>query len=132
VKESDRERYRGETVSLGKKLATAFKAEPVIDEQAVWEVYAGAEKLIAVLRFRLDYETPGTFTELPDASNQVALLEDARAHLTAAADHLSAKRMIEAVETLRKARNDLRSYLTEKRKAVTKADRSTHARPAIR
>jgi len=91
-----------------------------VDERTVWEVYAGTEKLIAVLKFRLDYETPGVFTKLPDASEPVALLEEATALLSRAGDELSARKLVEAVETLRRARNNLRSYLTDKRKSATR------------
>ncbi len=130
VKEADRARYQDEATSLGKKVADALSATSGIDDKAVWEAYAGTEKLIAVLRYRLDYETPGVFTKLPDASDPAGLLQEARAQLLAAAEELSARNMIEAVETLRKARNNLRSYLTEKRKAETKAQRRTRGVPS--
>ncbi len=63
MSEADRERYRKDVLSLAERLSGAG------DENAVWDVYAGTEKLIAVLKFRLDYETPGVFTKLPDASD---------------------------------------------------------------
>ncbi len=123
MKESDRVRYQAEAATLEKRLADALSAAPEMDEQEVWEIYSGTEKLIAVLRFRLDYETPGVFTDLPDASDPAGLLERAGRQLSTAADEISGQKLVEAVETLRKARNNLRSYLTDKRKAATKAGR---------
>jgi hypothetical protein len=121
VRELDRARYQKEVVSLQKRLADALSNPAGIDEQAVWEAYAGTEKLIAVLKYRLDYETPGVFTRLPDASDTAALIQEATALLSSAGDELSGRKMVEAVETLRKARNNLRSYLTERSKSATKA-----------
>jgi hypothetical protein len=82
-----------------------------------------------VLKFRLDYETPGVFTKLPDASEPLVLLKEASALLSRAVEELSGRKLVEAVETLRKARNNLRSYLTDKRKAATRADRRTRGSP---
>ncbi|HYR04695.1 MAG TPA: hypothetical protein VEO75_04835 [Nitrososphaerales archaeon] len=100
-----------------------------MDERTVWEVYAGTEKLIAVLKFRLDYETPGVFTKLPDASEPVALLEEAAVLLSRAGDELSGRELVEAVETLRRARNNLRSYLTDKRKSASRASKRARGIP---
>ena len=61
--EADRERYRREVLSLAGRL----EAPDAETEDTVWQVYAATEKLIAVLKFRLDYETPGVFAKLPDA-----------------------------------------------------------------
>jgi hypothetical protein len=94
----------------------------------VWDVYSGVEKLIAVLKFRLDYETPGVFTKLPDAKDPTRLLEGARKLLSKSEEEISGLRVIEAVESLRGARNDLRSYLTAKRKAATRAARPLRGR----
>ena len=118
------ERYRAEVVELESKLAGALSsAGSGPDEQAVWEAYAGTEKLIAVLKMRLDYETPGVFTKLPEASDPARLLTEARGLLSKAAGEVSAGNGPVAIETLRKARNDLRSYLTDKRKSETKRTR---------
>jgi hypothetical protein len=94
-----------------------------VDEDEVWEVYAGAEKLIAILKFRLDYETPGVFTKLPDASDPARLIEDASELLARSAQEIGRGSLVESVETLRKARNNLRSYLTERRTSATRAAR---------
>ena len=99
-----------------------------MNEQEVWEVYAGTEKLIAILRFRLEYETPGVFTKLPDAKDPLRLLEEARELLSRSDEEISGLKLVDAVETLRKARNNLRSYLTAKRKAATKAERPPRSR----
>ena len=99
-----------------------------MDETTIWEVYAGTEKLVAVVKFRLDYETPGVFTNLPDASDPVALLGEAAALLSRAGDELSMRKLVEAVETLRRARNNLRSYLTDRRKSATRPEKRTRGR----
>ncbi|MDA4115466.1 MAG: hypothetical protein OK442_02790 [Thaumarchaeota archaeon] len=112
---ADLERYRGEVLLLAEKLAL-----PSPSEDVVWGVYAETEKLIAMLRFRLDHETPGVFTKLPEASDMAHLLEDARELLTKASEEIARDRLPASIATLRKARNDLRSYLTEKSKSATK------------
>ena len=129
MKEADRVRYQKEAVALQKRLAAALSTTTEIDEQTVWEVYAGTEKLIAVLKFRLDYETPGVFAKLPDASEPSVLLNDASDLLSRVGDELSARKLVEAVGTLRRARNNLRSYLTDKRKSATKADKRARGIP---
>jgi hypothetical protein len=124
VKEADRARYAKEVVALGRKLAGASPSPlSVVDDDAVWEVYSGVEKLIAVLKFRLDYETPGVFTKLPDAKDTARVLQEARELLSRSEEDISGGRLVDAVETLRKARNNLRGYLTAKRKAATRPER---------
>jgi hypothetical protein len=131
VKEADRERYAKEVALLEKKLAGAISSgEATVDDDAVWDVYSGVEKLIAVLKFRLDYETPGVFTKLPDAKDPLRLLERAREFLSKSDDEISGRRLVDAVETLRGARNNLRSYLTAKRKAATRAERPPRSNAA--
>jgi len=125
LKAPDLQRYREEVLALERKLAEALSSPGAgVSEQAVWEAYAGTEKLIAVLKFRLDYETPGVFTKLPEPSDPAKLLEGARELLSMAADEISARKGVKAIETLRKARNELRSYLTDKRKSATRRTRS--------
>jgi len=106
--ESDRERYLEEVGSIMQTLAGGAP-----DETAVWEAYARLEKLIAVLRFRIDYETPGVFARLPDATDKTRLLSEARRLLSKSRDELGAGRSVGCVEALREARNDLRSFLRE-------------------
>ena len=122
--EVDRERYRDVVVSLAERLTGADS------EKEVWDVYTGTEKLIAIMKFTLDYETPGVFARLPDASDPTKLLRDAREHLSKAADEISKGRLFESIGTLRKARNGLRSYLIEKRKSVIKSRRSPRSEPS--
>jgi hypothetical protein len=132
VEEDDRERYRKEVVALGEKLGRALpSARSGPAEQAIWEVYAGTEKLIAVLKLRLDYETPGVFAELPKASDPVKLLEDACEVLSKGAEEISRGNLIESIETLRTARNALRSYLTERQKSATKRVRNLRGEPPV-
>ena len=129
MKETDRARYQKEAVSLQNRLAVALSTKAEVDERTVWEVYAGTEKLIAVLKFRLDYETPGVFTKLPDASVPVALLKEASVLLSRAGEELAGRKLVEAVETLRRARNNLRSYLTDKRKSAAKTSERVRGDP---
>jgi len=82
-----------------------------------------------VLKFRLDYETPGVFTKLPDSGEPLALLEDAGTFLSKAGKELSQRKLVQAVETLRRARNNLRGFLTDKRKSATKADKRARSSP---
>ncbi len=110
-------------LSLAARLAAART-----DEDAVWAVYSGTEKLIAILRFRLDYETPGVFATLPEASDPGKLLGDAEALLSKSAEEIREGRLVDSVETLRKARNNLRSFLTELRTSATRAERKLRRR----
>ena len=114
VRDADRERYGLEASRLRDVLARALLAGVAPDDDTVWEVYSKVELLVAVLRFRLDYDPPGTFTKLPDAAGGSRLLEDAGSSLSKAAQEISEKRLVDAVRTLRAARNDLRSYLVSK------------------
>jgi len=95
-------------------------------EMEVWRVYAGTEKVIAKLKARLGFETPGASFELPKApSDPRRLLEDAKAKLSDGAAALSRGEHAEAVGLLRGARNLLRGYLTERRRAATRALRKS-------
>lgn len=116
--EASRERYRDEVLSLAKELARAET-----DESAVWAVYARTEKLIAILKFRLDYETPGLLIKLPDASDPARLLKEARGLLSKASEEIARGRLVASIGTLRKARNCLRSYMTDRRRSATRAER---------
>ena len=121
--EADRDRYRDVVVSLAERLAGADA------EKAVWDVYAETEKLIAIMKFSLDYETPGVFTTLPDASDPAKLVRDARELLSKASEQIARGRLVASIGTLRKSRNSLRSYLTEKRKSARRAERKARAAP---
>ncbi len=110
--EADRERYRREVLSLAGRL----EAPDAETEDTVWQVYAATEKLIAVLKFRLDYETPGVFAKLPDAGPPAKLVEDARGLLSKAAEEIGQGSLVRSIETLRKARNNLRRYLVDKKR----------------
>ena len=132
AKVEDYRRFLEEAVSLKGKLAeaTAAAGDGGFDESTIWGLYARTEKLVAVLKFKLGYETPGTFAKLPAAKEPRELLEDAARLLSASADEMSRGMLTEAVESLRKARNDLRAYLADKRRAKMRAGRQ--ARRQIR
>jgi hypothetical protein len=82
---------------------------------AVWEVYSKVEKAVAVLKFKLDYETPGVSIKLPKAAHPEKLVEEAEALMARAVSELESGEFERAVETLRAARNNLRSVLTPSR-----------------
>jgi len=124
VSEVDRERYRKDLVSLEEKLAGAD-----VEEKAVWEVYAGIEKLIAILKFRLDYETPAVFVRLPEATDPAKLVRDARKLISKACEEIARGGLVESVGTLRKARNNLRSFLIDKRKSATSRESKAFRAP---
>lgn len=131
MKEADRERYGREVAILESKLAGATSSGgSAVDDSAVWDVYSGVERLVAVLKFRLDYETPGAFTKLPEADDPARLLGEARELLALSGEEISGRKLVDAVGTLRRARNNLRGYLTSKRKAATRADRTARGGPA--
>ena len=117
---ADRERYGREVLSLAGRL----EGPGADTEETVWGVYAATEKIIAVLKFRLDYETPGVFAKLPDAGEPAKLVEAARALLANAAVEIERGALVPSIETLRGARNNLRSYLRDKRKLATAGTRA--------
>lgn len=110
-------------------LSLAERLSGAEEERAVWDVYAGTEKLIAILKFRLDYETHGAFTRLPEAGDQAKLLKVAHQQLSKAAEEIAGGMLVECITTLREARNNLRSYLTERRKSATRADKKKRVTP---
>lgn len=112
------EGYARRARSLSRRLSA-----PSRDDKVVWEVYSETEKLIAVMRFRLGYETPGRFTKLPSASDLEGLVARASSLLDRAADEMDRGGEIESIETLRDARNNLRSYLGEKKKPASRRSR---------
>jgi hypothetical protein len=116
-----------DALSLKKKLAEAIASagDESPDEDVVWALYAGTEKLVAVLKFKLGYETPGTFAKLPAAKNPKALLEGAERLLSLSAEEISRRKLIGAVESLREARNNLRAYLADKRRSRLKSQRES-------
>lgn len=83
--------------------------------EGIWKVYARLEKNIAVLKFNLDYETPGLSTKLPPANDRGRLVQDAKVRIMKSASELRSGDFESAIESLRRARNDLRSLLTPRR-----------------
>ncbi|MDA4117479.1 MAG: hypothetical protein OK455_03960 [Thaumarchaeota archaeon] len=128
--ESELVRFREEASSLSAKLAESTSSAQPPDDTAIWKVYAKTEKLIAVLKFRIEYEAPGRFAKLPATSEEKKLLEDALRSLAMSAEDISSHRLKEAVESLRDARNNLRAYLILKRKSSLKAHRDARKKSA--
>lgn len=66
---------------------------------------------------------------MPDASDPAKLLKGAHKLLSKASEEIAARKLVDSIATLRKARNDLRSYLTETRKSATRAEKKTRVAP---
>lgn|GEM_PF-3906580 len=49
--------------------------------------------------------------------------------LSKASEEIAGGELVESIGTLRKARNDLRSYLTEMRRSATRAERKARVAP---
>jgi hypothetical protein len=136
VKEADLERYRRDLSALREKLNQALTRAGFEEQQSaahnddreredtIWLVYAGVEKLVAILRFRLEYETPATFANLPVEEEEgpatLGLVHHAADLLSTAQEELDAGRLVAAVQTLRGARNDMRSHLISQKKAASR------------
>lgn len=100
------------------------------DADLLWGAYSSLEKLIAVMKFRLDYETPGIAVKLPSAKDPSGLLEHARKSLSAAVDELDGDNPSDSIDNLRKARNDLRALLREDRLSRDRSRRRTTRAPS--
>jgi hypothetical protein len=113
--------------SYAKEVASlrAILSAPEPEEDSVWQAYAGTEKLIAILKFRLDYETPGVSAKLPEPDDLQKLVDTARVLLSKSEEELASGSYVDSIGTLRQARNNLRSYLTAKSLAATRKPRST-------
>jgi len=127
--EAPRLRYLQEAITVEADLRKTLAAPGSLDDEAIWFAYARTEKLIAVMKFRIGFETPGIYAELPDASDAPRILEEARALLAEGAEEISRNRPIEAIKTLRKARNNLRSYLARKARSSDRPRRRTRRKP---
>jgi hypothetical protein len=107
--------------SLDAGLAALLERDGDPPEMDVWKVYAGTELVVAKLKARLGFETPGVHFKLPKAKDSWrTLLVESRTKLESGLAALSRGEPVEAVGILREGRNLLRGYLTEKRRAVTR------------
>jgi hypothetical protein len=130
----DYRRFLEEALSLKQLLADAISTagEGPFDERTIWGLYARTEKLISTLKFKVGYETPGTFAKLPTTNEPKALMEHAEMLLSQSAEEISRQKPKDAVKSLRNARNDLRAYLTERRKSALRAERQARKRKPLR
>ena len=96
-------------------------------EMQVWSVYAGTEKTVAILKFRLGAERPGVFSELPKFQRLADFLPVALEKLTEATLKIEAEQLLEGLDTLRGARDNLRAYLSEERRVRMRAKRRAAA-----
>ncbi len=118
--------------SLYQALETIVGALPGTPpaESDVWSVYAGLERVVAVLKFRAKQERPGVFRELPKSAVPVNLLPPALVAMKEGLSRLESKEIPGALESLRVARDGLRAYLSELRKARARIKRRSVARPS--
>ncbi len=116
----DRQRFSKRALTLQAMLSTGEPSDDV-----VWRAYSETEKLIAILKFKTGYETPGVFTKLPDAKDTRRLVKNAVELLVASADVLEKGEVVTSIETLRGARNNLRSYLRAKRRLAARPSKGT-------
>ena len=94
-------------------------------EMEVWSVYAVTEKVVAILKFRIGVERPGLVTELPRARISRELLPPALVMMKESRTNIESNQLLEGLETLRRARNNLRAYLSQERKARIRQKRRT-------
>jgi hypothetical protein len=118
-----------EVATIGASLRAIVDGLPgqAPTEMQVWSVYAGTEKVVAILKFRLRAERPGVFSTLPESRVPLDLLPVALAMVNQAADEIRAAKLVEGLESLRGARDRLRAYLTTERKVRMKVKRRAAA-----
>jgi len=100
--------------SLG-SLVEGLESRPPTEMQ-VWTIYAGTEKVVAILKFRMGVERPGVFSVLPKAQRPVELLPVALERMTEGARKIRDNQLAGGLEALRGARDHLRAYLSDERK----------------
>ena len=100
--------------SLG-SLVEGLESRPPTEMQ-VWTIYAGTEKVVAILKFRMGVERPGVFSVLPKAQRPVELLPVALERITEGARKIRDNQLAGGLEALRGARDHLRAYLSDERK----------------
>lgn len=91
----------------------------------VWPLYAKAELMSAVLKFRLGVERPGVFLDLPRSEEPDEFLPMALDHLRKSIPALEAKRLLDGLESIRGTRTCLRAYLASKRRIAMRVKRRT-------
>lgn len=114
---------------LLKSLSDIIEASGVSppSDEAVWSVYAGMEKTVAILRLRLGVESPGVFNELPRAASPEALLLPALEKMGRGIRAIGEGELENGLDELRSSRNYLRGFLAEKRRARMREKRLASA-----
>jgi len=114
-----------ELVKILASLRVIVEGLPAVvpSEMQVWSVYAGTEKTVAILKFRLGAERPGIFSVPPLYENQAELLTTSLEKMTDASLKMKANQLLAGLEALRCARDNLRAYLSEERKTRMRAKR---------
>lgn len=100
---------------------------PEIDN-SVWSIYARCERLVGILKFRLDVERPGSFLELPRSETPGDFLGPAAEALRLSDDALSSENYVQALDHLRTARTNLRAYLSSRRRIRMRLTRKSRPR----
>ncbi len=97
-------------------------------ESSIWSLYARCERLVGILKFRLEVERPGSFLELPRSEVPADFLRPAGEALGVVDDALSNDKYLEALDSLRTARTNLRAYLSSKRRIRMRSARKSRPR----
>ncbi len=97
-------------------------------DNSVWSLYAKCERLVGIIKFRLDVERPGSFLELPRSEMPGVFLRPASEALEMADEALANERYADALEWLRTARTNLRAYLASKRRIRMRSTRKARPR----
>ena len=118
-----------ELAGLAAALRAIVEGLPALlpTEIQVWTVYAGTEKVVAILKFRLGVERPGVFTELPSFQRSTELLPVALEKMTDATQKIRSNQLVDGLAALRSARDNLRAYLSEERRVRMGARRRAAA-----
>jgi hypothetical protein len=92
-------------------------------ERVVWSLYAKCERMVAVLKFNLDVEHPGRLLKLPRSEVPEEFLPLAMDALLKTDENLEGGRALDALESLRDARTNLRAYLASKHRIRMRSKR---------
>jgi hypothetical protein len=83
------------------------------EEKELWLIYAGTERAVAKLKYRLGVERPGVFSELPKSKSPEEFLTRALDSFRDAGTKMRDESLIDGLEALRAARTYLRAFLAE-------------------
>lgn len=94
-------------------------------EMQVWSVYAGTERVVAILKLRMRVESPGVHVVPPKSKSPADLLTGAAEQMAEGIQMVDGRELAQGLESLRAARNNLRTYLSQERRARLRSRRRT-------